>query len=89
MTKLEVRTDGTNLDKFLLISKKLSEIFLSPNIVLVTQLSILVQLCSSLVDRLPFKHNCVYVCFYLATSTYVCFYGFIYVCMYVCIQVGM
>ena len=43
---LKNRTDRTNLDKFLTSSKKVSELFLSPNIVLVTKSSILVQLCS-------------------------------------------
>ena len=55
--KLKIRTDRTNFDKFLPISKKVSELFLSPNIVLVTKSSILVQLCSFLVCRLQFSHN--------------------------------
>ena len=62
--KLKIPTDRTTLDKFLPISKKVSELFLSPNIVfpspnivLVTKSSILVQLCSFLVGSLQFSHN--------------------------------
>ena len=39
-----------------LFPKKVSELFPSPNIVLVTESSILVQLCSFLLDRLHFGH---------------------------------
>ena len=39
-----------------LFPKKVSELFRSPNIVLVTKSSILVQLCSFLVYRLHFSH---------------------------------
>ena len=41
---------------YYLFPKKVSEIFRSPNIVLVTKSSILVQLCLFLLDRLHFSH---------------------------------
>ena len=50
--KLKSWSHRTVLDKFLPIYKKVSELFRSPNIVLVTKSSNLVQLCWFLVDKL-------------------------------------
>ena len=55
--KLKNWTDRTVLNKFLPISKKVSELFRSPNIVLATKSSSLVQLCSFLVGRLHISQH--------------------------------